>query len=118
MYAWASSTLMPKYLPLLRSKFLQNSLGNLLIILPKAEAPPTPVKSTTPTTPHSMSKPLMSHLSSPKPMPLINHISQDHPVSSIAPTTDTPPKENSESPLVLLGTGTSPEVAITPSLEK
>ena len=118
IYAWAGPMLMPKYLPPLHSKCLLIFFGNFLTIFATAKAPPIPVKSTTPTAPCSMSKPLVSHLSSSKSMPLIDCISQDCPPSPIAPVIDTPPKDNSESPLVSLGTATSPKVAISPSLGK
>jgi hypothetical protein len=57
-----------------------------------------------------MSKPLASRLSSPKATPLIDRISHERPPSPIGPTIDMPPKEASKSPLVSLGTSTSPDV--------
>jgi hypothetical protein len=59
-----------------------------------------------------MSRPLASRLSSPKTTPLIDRIAPEQPPSPIAPAIDTPPKENTESPLVSLGTSTSPDAPV------
>jgi hypothetical protein len=60
--------------------------------------------------PCSMLKLLASWLSSPKTMPLIDHISHECPSSPITLTIDISSKDASELPLVSLGTLTSHDI--------